>query len=432
MAESFGIAYLEAWACQKPVIGSRIGSTECVIEDGVDGALVTPEDPHDLARSIVRLLSDRDTRERMGRAGHAKTVARFTWDKVADKVEQIYQSAHADKVRVRATSGGSTGMNARPAPRVSIVIPAYNSASYIRASLQSVLEQTYSDYEVIVVDDGSVDDTRAAVLAVEGPVRYVYQSNSGPSVARNTGIRAAAGEFICFLDADDAWTPDKLDTQVEFMDQNPQIGLVFADSDEFDEGGVQCRSLLSKSRFYSEIIAGLTDRSRVSEASPRELHPDQHGDGEKAMLRDYWTVRSGAQRTGGSRYVVPCRRLLSNRLHSQDAGPEARGSVERFARRRDHSSIPHSALERSPAPFSAPRTDTNGERSSRIHLCSTGVRPAPKRQDTGRAQGRVEHVQGLARPVRMVSGVEPCPFQLYRPIVRELHVPDQAPVPSQE
>jgi glycosyltransferase involved in cell wall biosynthesis len=100
MAESFGIAYLEAWACQKPVIGSRIGSTECVIDDGVDGALVTPEDPHDLARSIVRLLSDRDTRERMGRAGHAKTVARFTWDKVADKVEQIYQSAHADKVTV--------------------------------------------------------------------------------------------------------------------------------------------------------------------------------------------------------------------------------------------------------------------------------------------------------------------------------------------
>src|SRR5688572_14211285 len=103
-------------------------------------------------------------------------------------------------------------MNAGPAPQVSVVIPAYNSARYIRASLQSIREQTCGDYEVIVVDDGSVDETRAAVLAVDGPVRYMYQSNAGPSAARNTGIRAATGELICFLDADDAWTPDKLIT----------------------------------------------------------------------------------------------------------------------------------------------------------------------------------------------------------------------------
>src|SRR4051812_17019821 len=112
-------------------------------------------------------------------------------------------------------------MNPTQAPSVSIIIPAYNSERYLRASLQSVLEQTYRDYEVIVVDDGSTDGTKAAVLGVEGSIRYIYQSNQGPSAARNTGIAAARGDFICFLDADDSWTPDKLAIQVEFMERNP-------------------------------------------------------------------------------------------------------------------------------------------------------------------------------------------------------------------
>jgi glycosyltransferase involved in cell wall biosynthesis len=95
VAESFGIGYLEAWMCKKAVIGSRIGSTECVIEDGVDGRLVTPADPQELANSVLHVLSEPAARERMGRAGHAKTLARFTWEKATDRVEQIYQSVHA-------------------------------------------------------------------------------------------------------------------------------------------------------------------------------------------------------------------------------------------------------------------------------------------------------------------------------------------------
>jgi glycosyltransferase involved in cell wall biosynthesis len=143
----------------------------------------------------------------------------------------------------------------RPSPRISIIIPAFNDERYIGASLASVLNQTCEDYEVIVVDDGSTDATRAIVLESRGPIRYIYQPNQGPAAARNTGINAAIGELVCFLDADDSWFPDKLAIQLQFMDQNAAVGLVFADEEEFDDHGVQCRSLVSTSRFYPAITA---------------------------------------------------------------------------------------------------------------------------------------------------------------------------------
>jgi glycosyltransferase involved in cell wall biosynthesis len=88
--DSFGIVYLEAWLCRKPVIGARIGSTQCVIDEGRDGLLVDPESAEDLARAIVSLLSNGELRAAMAEAGRAKTVARHTWDKVTDRMESLY------------------------------------------------------------------------------------------------------------------------------------------------------------------------------------------------------------------------------------------------------------------------------------------------------------------------------------------------------
>ncbi len=95
--ESFGIAYLEAWICEKPVIGSRIGPTQCVIDEGIDGLLVIPNDADDLAKKIIDLLSDKKKRESMGRSGHDKTISQFTWNKVTDKVENLYLELIATK-----------------------------------------------------------------------------------------------------------------------------------------------------------------------------------------------------------------------------------------------------------------------------------------------------------------------------------------------
>jgi glycosyltransferase involved in cell wall biosynthesis len=91
VAESFGITYLEAWMCGKPVFGGRIDSTRCVIDEGRDGLLADPHDPADIAAAIVKLLGDPEARARMGQAGYEKATSLYTWEKVTDRVEGVYR-----------------------------------------------------------------------------------------------------------------------------------------------------------------------------------------------------------------------------------------------------------------------------------------------------------------------------------------------------
>jgi glycosyltransferase involved in cell wall biosynthesis len=106
-------------------------------------------------------------------------------------------------------------------PIVSVVIPTYNRSFCIAQTLDSVFKQTYSDYEVIVVDDGSTDNTAEIIKGYGELVRYVYQQNSGASAARNTGVHIAHGDWIAFLDSDDEWFPDKLKIQMDDVSANP-------------------------------------------------------------------------------------------------------------------------------------------------------------------------------------------------------------------
>jgi glycosyltransferase involved in cell wall biosynthesis len=114
------------------------------------------------------------------------------------------------------------------APEVSVVIPVFNAAALIATALQSVFSQTFSDFEVIVVDDGSEDhgELRAALEPWAARITYLRQSNQGPASARNTGIAHATGRFVAFLDADDEWRPQKLARQVAYFAQYPETGLL--------------------------------------------------------------------------------------------------------------------------------------------------------------------------------------------------------------
>ncbi|WP_414566581.1 MULTISPECIES: glycosyltransferase family 2 protein [unclassified Anabaena] len=112
-------------------------------------------------------------------------------------------------------------------PKVSVVIPAYNAMTYLPKTLESVLRQTFTDFEVLIINDGSSDcilDWSASVT--DQRVKVISQENQGLSGARNTGIAQAQGEYIAFLDADDLWAPTKLEKQVRCFEDNPSVGLV--------------------------------------------------------------------------------------------------------------------------------------------------------------------------------------------------------------
>ena len=159
-------------------------------------------------------------------------------------------------------------------PLVSVVIPTYNTARYISEAIESILAQTYRDFEIIVVDDGSTDNTYEVIkqchannmgdvelIEVTNPFQptqptqqtqrtqrtqrtqqthltqliYIYQKNSGRAGARNTGIRAARGKYVAFLDSDDLWTSGKLEKQVEIMEGNENIDFLFGDKQRFSD-----------------------------------------------------------------------------------------------------------------------------------------------------------------------------------------------------
>jgi glycosyltransferase involved in cell wall biosynthesis len=145
-------------------------------------------------------------------------------------------------------------------PRVSVIIPTYNQARYLSAAVRSVLSQTYGDLELIVVNDGSTDNTRQEVAGFsDSRVRYIYQENRGLSAARNTGILASAGEYIALLDSDDVWLPRKLELQVEFLDSCSETALVYSDAYLFDDqtGDITGKFLDGKGVFSGKVLRHL-------------------------------------------------------------------------------------------------------------------------------------------------------------------------------
>jgi glycosyltransferase involved in cell wall biosynthesis len=110
--------------------------------------------------------------------------------------------------------------------RVSVVIPCYNSARFVGHAVRSALQQTVADLDVIVVNDGSTDDLAAALAPYLAQIRVIHQKNGGLSHARNTGIEASDSEYIAYLDADDAWHPEKIARQLSTFDADPDVDLV--------------------------------------------------------------------------------------------------------------------------------------------------------------------------------------------------------------
>ncbi len=166
-------------------------------------------------------------------------------------------------------------------PLVSVVIPAYNSAGYIGDAVDSCLAQTYPNCEIIVVDDGSTDDTSHLLKTRYGErIRYIYQDNAGPGAARNRGIEAARGTFVQFCDSDDQLLPSKIARCMEVFQEQPEVGVVYTNYDHVQPDGqtrlpIPTPALLSGDIFCDLLLSNanaiLTSTAVVRRAALLEI-----------------------------------------------------------------------------------------------------------------------------------------------------------------
>ena len=163
-------------------------------------------------------------------------------------------------------------INDQPMVKVSIIVPSYNSAQYLPEALESALCQTYQDYEIIVIDDGSTDQTKDIVqgFAADHPekIRYIYQENKGLAVARNTAIKHARGKFLALLDSDDKWLPERLEYTVKAIESDDAVGLAYCDITYVDEAGTPLGSPERDSRYLSGNIFEYIFLRKVHIVSP--------------------------------------------------------------------------------------------------------------------------------------------------------------------
>jgi glycosyltransferase involved in cell wall biosynthesis len=128
-------------------------------------------------------------------------------------------------------------------PLVSIIMASYNAEEFILQAVESILNQSYKHFELIIIDDGSTDNTSNIIepFRNDSRIKYIFQKNAGQTIAKNRGISESSGNFIAFCDADDYWHPNKLDIQLAMFLENPKIGVVYSDIQAVDQQGLNIK-----------------------------------------------------------------------------------------------------------------------------------------------------------------------------------------------
>jgi glycosyltransferase involved in cell wall biosynthesis len=210
---------------------------------------------------------------------------------------------------------------------VSVIIPVYNGDRYLAEAIQSVLAQTYQPIEIIVIDDGSTDDTAEVAQSFGSLIRYDYQLNSGSSAARNRGIELASGEFIAFLDADDLWLEDKLALQIEAFNINPDVDIVCGhikqfhspELDEITKAKIHCPPEIMPGNIPSVVVIKRDAFSRVGLF---------HNEWQMGEFID-WYVRATEQNL--KTLMLP-NLVALRRLHSTNKGVQQRQNLNQYVR----------------------------------------------------------------------------------------------------
>lgn len=193
-------------------------------------------------------------------------------------------------------------------PAFSVVIPNYNNGATLARAIDSVLAQRYPAHEIIVVDDGSSDDSRTVAARYGERVRYVYQPNAGVSAARNRGAALATGDWLAFLDADDVFLPNRLEVHAAWIARDPGVGFLLADQEFRSPDGVLQQMAIGASPFGRRLV------ERAGGATEMPMGPDDFGDfiGDGfAEIRALSLPRATFERLGG----FPVGKKIGEDLH---------------------------------------------------------------------------------------------------------------------
>ena len=236
---------LEAMAAGIPIVATSVGGVPEIAVAEENALLVSARDPQALARSLHRLLTTPGLAETLSANAQARVKRDFSPQAYAQSLLKIYRELLKEQQGTTASELVSAEAALTPGAtkpgsdmRVSIIVPLFNKAAHVKRAVDSILAQTYADFELIVVDDGSTDESPQVVENYDDPrIRLVRQNNLGPGAARNRGLNEARGELVAFLDADDEWLPDYLADSVRLIDgYGPGVAAITSGYFEYPAG----------------------------------------------------------------------------------------------------------------------------------------------------------------------------------------------------
>jgi len=249
-----GFKILQYAAASLPIVTSPVGVNLEYVRDGMTGfqASSSPE----WIDKITKLIKNAELRKKMGTTGRVN-VEKYDIDVIGKNLYKILDKCVTKESPGISKQSKSLLIPAKKIPdsykyKVSICIPTYNRKEYLKETINSILAQTYKDYEIVVVDDGSTDGTEEMLKELDIPVTYYWQQNSGDAAARNKLIELARGKYISFIDSDDLLMPDAIEKMVKIMEAENGEVIVYGSYYRIDDNGKiygRC-----KRRLYSGII----------------------------------------------------------------------------------------------------------------------------------------------------------------------------------